>query len=108
MEVGFQLHVLATLSLGKRIGTPCTGGGWDPGAGAGQIQKILLPPGFDPQTVQSTGSHYTEYAILACLNNLHTRIYLILISVHNINVDPKCSRMIVYSFATGPRLPSSY
>jgi hypothetical protein len=83
MEVGFQWHVLATLSLGKRLSTPCTGGGWAPGAGAGQMQKISLPPGFDPQTVQSTGSHYTDYAILACLNNLHTCMYLILISMYN-------------------------
>jgi hypothetical protein len=32
---------------------------------SGQVQKILLPPGFNPQTVQSVSSRYTDYATLA-------------------------------------------
>jgi hypothetical protein len=28
---------------------------------SGQVQKISIPPGFDPQTVQPTASHYTDY-----------------------------------------------
>jgi hypothetical protein len=29
---------------------------------SGQVQKISLLPGFDPRTVQSVASHYTDYA----------------------------------------------
>ena len=28
----------------------------------GQVRKVSPPPGFDPQTVQSAGSRYTDYA----------------------------------------------
>jgi hypothetical protein len=38
--------------------------GWAPGQGW-RVQKISPPPGFDPQTVQPTASHYTHYDILA-------------------------------------------
>jgi len=29
---------------------------------SGQVRKISLPPGFDPRTVQSVASRYTDYA----------------------------------------------
>jgi hypothetical protein len=29
---------------------------------SGQVRKILLPPGFNLQTVQTVQSHYTDYA----------------------------------------------
>jgi hypothetical protein len=29
---------------------------------SGQVRKISPPPGFDPRTVQSVGSRYTDYA----------------------------------------------
>jgi len=29
---------------------------------SGQVQKISPPPGFDPRTIQSVASHYTDYA----------------------------------------------
>ena len=29
---------------------------------SGQVQKISLPPGFDPRTVQPVASRYTDYA----------------------------------------------
>jgi hypothetical protein len=32
---------------------------------SGQVQKILPPPGFDPQTSQRVVSHYTDYTIPA-------------------------------------------
>ena len=32
---------------------------------SGQARKILLPPGFNPRTVQPVMSHYTDYATLA-------------------------------------------
>ena len=33
-----------------------------PQALSGQVQKISLPPGFDPRTVQPIASRYTDYA----------------------------------------------
>jgi hypothetical protein len=33
-----------------------------PQSRSGQVQKISPPPGFDPQTIQSVASHYTDYA----------------------------------------------
>jgi hypothetical protein len=58
MGVGGQRHALAALPLGKtqypfysRLGGPQ--------GHSGQVRKILPPLGFDPQTVQSTVSHYT-------------------------------------------------
>jgi len=35
--------------------------GWAQGR-SGQVRKILPPPGFDPRTVQSVASRYTNYA----------------------------------------------
>jgi hypothetical protein len=32
---------------------------------SGRVQKISLPPGFDPRTVQPVASRYTDYAIPA-------------------------------------------
>jgi hypothetical protein len=32
---------------------------------SGRVRKILLPPGFDPQTVQLVASRYTDWAIAA-------------------------------------------
>ena len=29
---------------------------------SGQVRKISLPPGFDPQTVQPVASRYTDFA----------------------------------------------
>jgi hypothetical protein len=41
--------------LYRRLGRPQGRSGW--------VQKILPPPGFDPQTVQPIASWYTYYAI---------------------------------------------
>jgi hypothetical protein len=61
MWVGGQRNAPAALLLGKtqyplysRLGGP-----QDRYA---QVRKILLPPGFDPRTVQSVASSYTDYA----------------------------------------------
>ena len=61
MGVGGQHHALATLLPGKtryplyrRLG-----GSQD---WSGQSRKILLPPGFDPWTVQPVASRCTDYA----------------------------------------------
>jgi hypothetical protein len=32
---------------------------------SGQVRKISPPPGYEPRTVQSVGSHYTDYAVPA-------------------------------------------
>ena len=32
----------------------------EPQGQSGQVQKISLPPGFDPRTVQPVASHYTD------------------------------------------------
>jgi hypothetical protein len=66
MGMGGQCHALATLPLGKRPGTHCTGdwvGG--PHGQSGWMQKILFPPVFDPWTVQPLLSCYTAYGIPA-------------------------------------------
>ena len=62
--VGGQCHALATFSPGntlyplyRRLGGPQGQSEW--------MRKILLPPEFDPWTVQPVESCYTDYAILA-------------------------------------------
>ena len=64
MGVGGKCHALAALPPGKtryplyrRLGGPQDWSGW--------VQKISLPPGFDPQAVQPVASRYTDYAIPA-------------------------------------------
>ena len=64
MGVGDQRHTPATsppvktwYPLYRRLGRPQ---GW-----SGRVWKILPPPGFDPQTVQSIVSHYNDCAIVA-------------------------------------------
>jgi hypothetical protein len=62
MGVGGQRHVPAALPPGmtrhplhRRLG------------GSGRVRKISPPPGFDPRTLQPVASHYTDWAILGCL-----------------------------------------
>ena len=57
--VGGQCHDPAALTpektwypLNTRLG--------EPQGQSGRVQKILLPPGFDPQTLQPTEGHYTN------------------------------------------------
>jgi hypothetical protein len=51
---------------GKRAGTHCRGG-W---VGLSEkVRKISPPPGFDPRTVQSVASRYTDYIIPAPQKN---------------------------------------
>ena len=64
MGVGGQHHASAALPPGKvryplyrRLGGPH---GW-----YGRVRKILLPPGFDPQTVQPVATRYADWAIAA-------------------------------------------
>jgi hypothetical protein len=38
---------------------------------SGQVQKILPPPEFDPQTVQPIASRYTNYATRPTINQYH-------------------------------------
>ena len=64
MGVGGQHHAPAALPLGKtryplyrRLGGPQ--------GRSGQVGKSLPPPGFDPPTVHSVASRYTDWAIPA-------------------------------------------
>jgi hypothetical protein len=57
--VGCQRHTPASLSPGKtRYPSYRRLGG--PQSRSGQVQKILPPPEFDPQTVRPVASHYTD------------------------------------------------
>ena len=63
MVVGDQRHAPADLPPGKtpyplyrRLGGPQ--------GRSGQVRKISPPPEFDPRTVQSVASRYTDYAIV--------------------------------------------
>ena len=38
---------------------------------SGQVRKILLPPGFDPRTIQPVTSRYTDCAVAVQLSFLH-------------------------------------
>jgi hypothetical protein len=66
MGVGGQRHVLATLPPGKTQYPSCRRLDGPQGR-CGQVQKILPPLGFYPQTIQPIASHYTSWAIPAHL-----------------------------------------
>ena len=61
MDVGGQRHVPATLPPGKTRYPLYRRLGGTHGR-SGRVQKILPPPGFDPQTVQLVASRYTDCA----------------------------------------------
>jgi hypothetical protein len=61
--VGVQRHSPASLLLGNRPGTHCTGGWMSPRAGLDVCGKSLPRPGFDPGTVQPVASRYTDCPI---------------------------------------------
>jgi hypothetical protein len=64
MGVGGQWHVPANLPLGKRPVTHCTGGWVGPKTSVDRCTKSLPhQDSFDPQTVQTVVSHYTDYVI---------------------------------------------
>ena len=64
MEVGVQHHVPAALPPGKtRYPLYVRLGG--PQGRSVRVRKISLPPAFDPRTVQSVASRYTDWAIPA-------------------------------------------
>jgi len=68
--VGGQRHAAAVLPLGKtRYPLYRKLGG--PQGRSGQVRKISPPPGFDPRTVQSDASRYTDRAIPALSFSIH-------------------------------------
>jgi len=74
MGVGVQCHALAALQTGK------TRYPWYRMLGmhqdrSGRARKISLPPGFDPRTVQSVASRYTDWAIECTYTNLDSIAY---------------------------------
>ena len=58
--MGGQRHAPAVLPPGKRPGTHCIEGWIGPRAGLDGCGKSRLPPEFDPLTVQSVASRYTD------------------------------------------------
>jgi hypothetical protein len=64
-KVGGQRHAPTALFPGKRPSTHCTGGWVGPRTGLDTLRKISPPLGFDPRTVQTVVSHYTDWDILA-------------------------------------------
>jgi len=62
--VGGQRHAPAVLSPGKTW-DPLYRGLGGPQGWSGRVLKISSPPGFDPRTVQSVASRYTDCAIPA-------------------------------------------
>ena len=49
----------------ERPGTHCIGSWVGPRTGLDRCGKFRLPPGFNPRTVQSVASHYTDWAVTA-------------------------------------------
>jgi hypothetical protein len=58
--VGGQRHAPAALPLGKSPGTHCTGRLGTPHGLSGRVWKISPSPEFDPQTVHTVASRYTD------------------------------------------------
>jgi hypothetical protein len=66
--VGGQHHALAALTPGKtRYSLSRRLGG--PQGRSGRVRKTSSPPGFDPRTVQSVASRYTDRATRPTYNN---------------------------------------
>ena len=59
----------------ERPGTHCIGGWVGPRAGLDWCGKSCLQPGFDPRTVQSVASRYTDWAIPAPQKCLYSHKY---------------------------------
>ena len=68
--MGGQRHAPAALPPGKGPGTDCIGGWVGPRARSGRVQKMSPLPGFDPQTIQSVASRYTEILTVYLLHYL--------------------------------------
>jgi len=66
MEVGGQRHALAALRSGKTRYPLYRRLGGHQGR-SGRVWKISPPPGFDPRTVPTLASRYTDWAIPARL-----------------------------------------
>ena len=65
-----QRHAPVVLPLGK-IRYPVYRKLGGPQGRSGQVRKISPPPGFDPRTVQSEASRYTDWAIPALNFRIH-------------------------------------
>jgi hypothetical protein len=63
MRVGGQRHAPAALPPGKPWYLLCRILG-EPQGRSRQVRKISTPPEFDPRTVQTVASRYTDCAIL--------------------------------------------
>jgi len=63
--VADQSHTPAALPQGKTTGASCTKVLVDPRISLDGCGKSLLPPGFDPRTVQPVASRYNDYCVPA-------------------------------------------
>jgi hypothetical protein len=84
MGMDSKFHTLVSLNPGKDTLYPLYRGLGGPQARSGRVGKICPPPGFDPRTLQSETSRYTDYAILA-----HTGLSEIFI----FRISPRPSRV---------------
>jgi hypothetical protein len=64
MGVGGRRHAPVAFTPGKGP-VPIVHEAGGPQGRSGRVQKISPPPWFDPQTIQSIASCYTDWAILA-------------------------------------------
>ena len=76
MKLGGQHHAPATLHPRKRPCIHSKGGRVETRDGLDGCRKISPPPGFDPRTVQSVASCYTDYAIPANNRNEYHEYFL--------------------------------
>jgi hypothetical protein len=73
MGVRGQRQALAALHPGKTRQPLCRSLGGPQGR-SGRVRKITIPPGFDPRTVQSVASRYTDWAIPAHIEMVYSNL----------------------------------
>jgi len=88
MVVGGQRHALATLPPGKtryplyrRLGGPQDR--------SGRLRKNSPPPEFDPRTVQTVASRYTDWAIPATEEGKRSVLKMVFIVATNTDIPKR-------------------
>ena len=65
LQVNGQRDALAALTQGNKAGTHCIRGWMGSKDGYGRVLNISHPLGFDPRTVQSVATRYTDNVVPA-------------------------------------------